>query len=158
MLLDYAGAQTLAHNWQYIDQIKYTSRDGLTAAGLAPIIEGLQVTEAIQQYATSPEYASTFTSGYIWVDDQGQDMCLVYYKGEVGLYQPQFMAQFTAPDDTNGAQGFTVGVWREEWQQDTFVEARVTRAWQPIAVDGSTNGYNSNGYATAGALISGITL
>ena len=159
MLLDYASQEALAANWQYKEYIKYTSRDGLTKGGLAPIILGMEVVEANAQYATSTQGAATFTSGYTWVDDQGQDTCLVYYGGDPArLKEVSFGATFEAPDATLNTMGFVVKVWREEWIDSLLIEARTTRDWRFTATDGSTNGQNGNGYATGGYLISGTTL
>jgi hypothetical protein len=160
MLANYATQETLAANHEYKDQIKYTSRDGLTKGGLAPIILGLEVVEANTQYATSSLITgAAFTSGYIWVDDQAQNTALVYYGGNPArLKEPSYGATFEAPDATLGMMGFAVKVWREEWIDSLLIEVRTTRDWRFTATDGSTNGDNSNGYSTGATLISGTNL
>ena len=159
-LCNYTTSQVLQANWQYKEYIKYTSRDGLTAGGLVPVLLGLQTIETMAQYTTSADNPTvTWAGSYIWVDDQGENAALVYYgKPATGLKQAAFGATFEAPDASLHTRGFVVKVWREEWLDAEFIEARTTRAWQFIATDGSTNGLNSNGLATGGALISGCTL
>ena len=160
ILMNYATQEVLAANHEYKDQVKYTSRDGLTKGGLAPVILGLEVLEANAQYATSSDYTgSAFTSGYTWVDDQGQDTALVFYGGNPArLKEPSFGATFEAPDPTTGGMGYVVEVWREQWIQSKVIEVRTSRDWKFTATDGSSSGDSANGFATGGALISGTTL
>jgi hypothetical protein len=163
MLLNYASAITLSQNAQYIDKIKYTSREGLTKGGLAPVIEGLDVIEARAQKANSTEGGGiAITTGYVWVDDQAtpQDCCLVYYKPAMvgGLYSIAYGLTFDAPDDVTNTQGFSVLQWYEPWADVQRIEVRTTRDWRFVITDGSTNGDNAAGYSTGAYLISGTTL
>jgi hypothetical protein len=157
--LNYAAAVTLSQNYEYLDKIKYTSTEGLTAAGLAPIIGGLTPIEGSALYVNSAEGA-TVTTAYIWTDDQGQDDCLFFYNPPVAasLKTLALGLTFEAPDDTLNARGFLVKRWREEWIDSEKIEVRTTRDWRFIATDGSTNGDYNNGLATAGYLLSGVTL
>lgn len=160
MLVNYNTAVTLSQNAEYIDKIKYTSRDGLTAGGLAPIIEGLQVMEARAQYANNTEGASV-TTGMVWVDDQSEDACLVFYKnpnGAATLRSVHFGLQFESPDPTLHTRGKVIKRWREEWEDKDVIECRTTRDFRFTCTDLSTNGDNANGYATGAYLISGCTL
>ena len=160
MLLNYNAAVTLSQNWEYLDKIKYVSREGLTASGLAPVIGGLSIVEARTQKANSSENVSPVTTGFVWTDDQGQDAALVYYMPTAApsLKMVALGLTFEAPDDSLGARGFLVKRWREEWIDSERIEVRTTRDWRFVATDGSTNGDNSNGYATGAYLISGTTL
>jgi hypothetical protein len=160
ILLNYNAAVTLSQNWEYLDKIKYVSREGLTASGLAPVIGGLTVVEARTQRANSAEGATPVTTGFVWTDDQSQDAALVYYAPTMApsLRMVVFGLTFDAPDDTLNARGFLVKRWREEWIDAERIEVRTTRDWRFVATDGSTNGDNASGYATGGYLISGCTL
>jgi hypothetical protein len=159
MVLNYQSALTLSQNYEYLDKIKYTSTEGLTAAGLAPIIGGLTPIEG-NALAVNSALGAAVTTGYIWVDDQGQDACLIYYKPPVAasLKTLALGLTFEAPDDTLNARGFLVKRWREEWVDAEKIEVRTTRDWRFVATDGSTNGDYNNGLAVAGYLISGCTL
>ncbi len=159
ILLNYNAAVTLSQNWEYLDKIKYVSREGLTSSGLAPVIGGLSVVEARTQRATSPEGAAV-TTGFVWADDQGQDAALVYYSpmAAPSLKMVAFGLTFEAPDDSLNTRGFLVKRWREEWIDAERIEVRTTRDWRFVSTDGSTNGDNASGYATGGYLISGCTL
>ncbi len=160
MLLNYNAAVTLSQNWEYLDKIKYVSREGLTASGLAPVIGGLSIVEARTQRATTPENTTPVATGFVWADDQGQDAALVYYKPSAApsLKMVALGLTFDAPDDSLYARGILVKRWREEWIDAERIEVRTTRDWRFVATDGSTNGDNANGYATAAYLISGCTL
>ncbi len=160
ILLNYNAAVTLSQNWEYLDKIKYVSREGLTASGLAPVIGGLSVVEARTQRATSAENASTVTTGFVWSDDQTQDAALIYYMPTAApsLKMVALGLTFEAPDDSLQARGFLVKRWREEWIDAERIEVRTTRDWRFVSTDGSTSGDNSNGFATGGYLISGCTL
>lgn len=160
MLLDYDAAVVLSQNAEYVERVKYTTKEALTEAGLLPVLAGLTVLEARSQYATSDEGITPVTTGYNWVDDQGEDSCLVFHRPATvtGLRTVQFGATFEAPDDTLGARGFVVKRWREEWKDAEMIEVRTTRDWRGTCTDGSTNGDGANGYFTGGYLISGCTL
>jgi hypothetical protein len=159
LLLNYDSAQALKNNAEYIERVKYVSKETLTNDGLVPVIDGLQPVIGKGRRITSAEGAAN-TSGYIWVDDQGQNSALVYYKPPSipGLKMTSLGATFEAPDDTLNVRGFVVKRWREENIDSERVEVRFTRDWRFIGTDGSSNGDNSNGYATGGYLISGCTL
>lgn len=161
MLVNFNTAYTLAANWEYLDKVKYTSTEGLTKGGLAPIIRGLRVIEADSQYATSDENITPVTTGMVWVDDQGQDACLIFYRdpsGGTGLKRVSYGLTFEAPDDSLGGRGFQTKRWLEPWNDAEMIEVRTTRDWRFTATDGSTNGDNASGYASGGYLISGTTL
>ena len=158
--MNYNVSVTLAENADYLDKVKYVSREGLTSAGVAPVIKGLQTVESMAQKITSTEGITPYTNGYIWTDDQGQDAALVYYKppSAAGLKTIALGLTFEAPDDTLGTVGYVVKRWREEWADKEMIEVRTTRDWRIVSNDGSTNGDNAQGYALGGYLISGCTL
>lgn len=158
VLMNYAVAVTLSQHPEYLKRLQYVTKEGLTSAGLLPVLVGLEVVEARAQYVNSAEGA-TITNTYVWVDDQGQNAALVYYQGPgASLRQPAYGYTFEAPDDTLGARGFLIKRWREEWRDVEVIECRTTRDWRFTATDGSANGDNSNGYALGAYLISGCTL
>lgn len=160
ILLNYNASVTLSQNWEYLDKIKYVSKEGLTNSGLAPVIGGLSVIEARTQKANSAENTSPVSTGFVWTDDQGQDAALVYYRPATApsLKMVALGLTFEAPDDSVNARGFLVKRWREEWIDAEKIEVRTTRDWRFVATDGSPNGDNGNGYATGAYLISGCTL
>lgn len=160
ILMDYSVAVTLSQQAEYIDRIKYVSREGMTAGGLVPVIEGLTVVEARPQKATSAEGVAAITTGYVWLDDQGQDAALIYYRppGQPNLRSVSFGLTFDAPDDTLGTHDYATKRWREEAIDSERVECRITRDWRFTCTDGSTNGDNANGLATGAYLISGTLL
>lgn len=162
LLVNYNSALTLSQHPQYVDRIKYTSKEALTESGLLPVVEGLRVLEGNAQYITSVEGAATETFDYIWKDDQAtpQDIALIFHRAAsaAGLRTIGYGLTFEAPDDSLETVGFVVKRWREEWLDAERIEVRVTRDWRFTATDGSSNGDNSSGYATGGYLISGTTL
>lgn len=157
VLMNYGVCISLANTTEYVARLQYVSKESLTLAGLLPVVQGLKVVEARTQKVTSTEYVSTITSGYCWVADDGTDTALFYYnKGVPGLRSIAFGLTFDAPDDTLGAHNFAVKRWREEWIDATVIEVRTTRDWRFTATDGSSNGDNSNGYASGGYLLSSV--
>lgn len=162
ILMDYAAGTTLAANWEYKDKFRGVSTESLTAAGLVPILLGLETMVASPQYVTSAEGAATTTTGYVWVDDQAtpQDAALIYYSppSATGLETVSFGLTFEAPDDELRARGFSIFRWLEPWKKTEYIECSTTRDWRFTSTDGSTNGDNSSGYADGGYLISGVTL
>jgi len=69
-----------------------------------------------------------------------------------------FGSTFDAPDAVMAVRGFMTRKWREEWIDTDRYEVRTTRDFRFTATDGSSDGDCSNGLATAGYLISGVTL
>lgn len=159
LIVNYTSAQVLSQNPDYLNRIRYAGEKGLTYGGLFPLVFGLEPIEARPQYLTSAE-GVTETFGMVWVDDQGENIAIVAYVNDTmpSLWETTLALQFDAEDDTINTHDFAIARWREENRQLERVECRVTRDWAPIAVDGSTNGWNSNGYIQAGYLISGTNL
>jgi hypothetical protein len=144
-------AQTLADHPTIKDLVKYTHMDALTTSGLPKVLRGLTTVEASQQYATNAEGAA-FTSGNVWVDDQGENMALIYYRTtDVGPRSMHFARTFDAPDDTTDVRGINIRRYRWDPKKGWYIEAAMTRDWRLIAVDGS-------GLGIGAYLISGCTL
>jgi len=151
-------AQTLADHPDIKDLVKYTHQDALTSSGLPKVMRGLTTVEAAQQYLTSPEGAAQVT-GNIWTDQNGLNICLIYYKSNsVAPRSIHFGRTFDAPDDTTDARGVSIRRYRWEPKAGEYIEGSFTRDWRFIATDGSTNGWMSGGLAIGGYLISGTTL
>lgn len=144
-------AQTLADHPDIKDLVKYTHMDALTTSGLPKVLRGLQTIEAATQKITSAEGAAV-TSGNVWTDENGTNICLIYYKStDVAPRSIHFGRTFEAPDDTTGVRGFAVRRYRWDRKKGWYVEVSFTRDWRLMAVDG-------NGLAIGGYLISGATL
>jgi hypothetical protein len=160
MLLNYGSATTLAANWEYRDAFKGVSTEAMTRAGLVPVVKGLEIIEARAQKKTSAGGVTPVTTGYIWQDDAGEDTALIYYWNPqiTGLRTLTSMLQFDAPDATLNTHNVVTKRWREEWNDGERIEVRTTRDCVFSATDGSTNGLNSNGYASLSYLLSGVTL
>jgi len=79
MVLNYGAAVTLSQNWEYLKDLVYTSDEGVSASGLRKVVAGLQVVPGDALYETNAEGVAD-TTGYIWVDDQGQDCAIIYYR------------------------------------------------------------------------------
>ncbi len=135
------------------DVVKYTDPETLTPAGLPKMLRGLTIMEGGAQKNTAAD-GQAFSSGYIWAPSSGSGMAIITYKAPVpGLKMVSFGYTFSAPDDTTGAQGLSVRRWREEKRKGQLVEVSFLRDWRFVAVDGSTNGWQSAGLATGGYLI-----
>lgn len=159
--LNYTGALSLQQTDEYVQRIKYVTKEALTQGGLLTPLSGLNVIELENVYATSHENISTYTTGQIWADDQAtpQDCALVHYQGPSnGLRVVSFMKTFEAPDQMLNARGIIAYRWQEPWNKAEVIEVATTRDVVFPATDGSSNGYRSNGYAAGGYLISGISL
>lgn len=151
-------AQTLADHPDIKDLVKYTHMDALTSSGLPKVLRGLVTIEAAQQFVTSPEGAPVTTTGNVWQDQNGTNVCLVYYASpSIAPRSVHFGRTFDAPDDTNKARGVSVRKYRWEILSGEYVEGAMTRDWRFVSTDGSTNGFGANGYALGGYLISGAT-
>ena len=161
ILMNYSAATTLAANWEYKDKFRGVSTEGLTSAGLVPLLLGLETIVAPAQYVTSAQGVAV-TTDYIWKDDNStpQDAALIYYAPDsaAGIETVSFGLTFEAPDDETRARGFGIFRWLEPWKKAEYIECSTTRDWRYTCTDGSTNGDNSSGYADGGYLISGVTI
>lgn len=144
-------ARTLADHPDIKDLVKYTHIDALTTSGLLKVLRGLETIEGVQQVNTAPE-GKPFASGNVWVDNNGTNVCLVFYRGkEMGPRTVHGFRTFEAPDDTNGARGVNIRRYRWDPKKGEYVEGAMTRDWKSIAKD-------ANGNYIGGYLISGCTL
>jgi len=153
LLLTVDSARTLADHPLYKDLYKFTTIEGQTVSGLSKTIRGLDVIEGFQQKNTQAENPTgAATTGDVWVDDQGQNMALVYYRtSNTGPRTMHFGRTFEAPDETTGVRGFQVRRYRWEILNGQYIEGSCLRDWKIIAKD-------ANGLAIGGYLISGCTL
>lgn len=148
-------AQTLADHPDIKELVKYVHADALSSSGLPRVLRGLNTVEAATQVATSAEGAATFTSGNAWADENGTNVCLIYFRSQdKGPRTVHFGRTFDAPDATVDVRGITVRRYRNEAKKGDYVEAAMTRDWKYICKDVNT----SSGKAIGGYLISGATL
>lgn len=145
-------AQTLADHPDIKDLVKYTHPDALSSSGLPKVLRGLVTTEAATQKATSAEGAATFASGNVWADENGTNICLIFYRSQdTGPRSIHFGRTFDAPDSTTKVRGISIRRYRWEPKKGEYIEGAMKRDWKIIAKDG-------NGKALGGYLVSGTTL
>jgi hypothetical protein len=145
-------AQTLADHPLVKDLIKYTSKDALSSSGLPVVLRGLRTIEAASQAITTNEGATNQDPTNCWVDENGTNVCLVFYSAsQVGPRTIHFGRTFQAPHATTKARGLAVMEWRDENIHSMYVEASMTMDIKHIAVDSASK-------AIGGYLISGCTL
>lgn len=144
-------ARTLADHPDIKDLVKYTHQDALTTCGLPKVLRGLTTIEGATQNITSAEGAATTTTGNVWQDQNGTNICLIFYRSmDVAPRSIHFGRTFEAPDDTTGARGFVVERYRWDPKHGWYIEVAFTRDWRLMAIDGS-------GKAVGGYLLSGAT-
>ncbi len=152
MLLTADTAYTLADHPLVKDLIKYTNPEALTMSGLPRVVRGLNLIEGSAQRRTSGEGAAAFTSGNTWVDENGTNIALIFYRSNVlGPRTIHFGRIFDAPDATTKARGFSVRTYRDEPRSSLMVECNRTYDMRLIA-------RNSSNQSVAGYLVSGATL
>lgn len=145
------SAQTLADHPDIKDLVKYTHADALSSSGLPKVLRGLRTVEAATQKMTSNEGATDAT-GNMWVDDNGYNIALIYYKSpETGPRSVHFGRTFCAPNPTTGVKGVAVRSYRTEERAGEWIEGEMTIDIKLVSVDASSK-------SIGGYLISGTTL
>ena len=141
MVLTIDTAQYLVDHPVYKDWQKYTSTDGLTYAGVAKNIRGLDVQVGVQQYTNTAEQAppaNNATTSDVWVDSGGNAMAMIYYRNSgAGPRTITAFRTFDAPNQESNVRGFEIKVYPWEILKSVYVEGQVTRAYANIAINGS---------------------
>lgn len=161
LIMGYDSALALAETSEVKTLMQYTNPDMVSGQGLPKTIRGLKTVVGIAQRNNAPE-GQPYAGAYLWnALDTGSyygAALVCYVSPQPGLKTVSLGYTFDAPDDTTGQRGIAVRRWREDKRKGDMIEAAFLRDWRYIAVDGSTNGWQSAGYATAGYLIYGTTL
>lgn len=152
MLLSIDAAVTLADHPLVKELVKYTNPDALTQSGLPRVVRGLNVIEGAGQYVNSAEGAASPTTSNIWVDENGTQIALIFYRSSaLGPRSVHFGRIFDAPDATTKQRGFSVRVYRDEPRSSLMVEGNRTYDLKLIA-------RNASNQSLGGYLVSGTTL
>jgi hypothetical protein len=117
----YEVAQTLADHPSIKDMLKYTDPNLVSETGLPAIIRGLRVNEAAAFIDTAnPGQAPTMASAF------GKNALIHYTSPRIGLKMITFGLTMEAPDDTTGARGFAVEIYRNADKHGDYVEVANT--------------------------------
>ena len=161
LIMGYDSALALAETSEIKTLMQYTNPDMVSGQGLPKTIRGMKTVVGIAQRNNANE-GQPYAGTYLWnALDTGAyygAALVCYVAPQPGLKTVSLGYTFDAPDDTTGQRGVCVRRWREDKRKGDMIEAAFLRDWRFIAVDGSTNGWQSAGYATAGYLIYGTTL
>ncbi len=161
LVMGYDSALALAETAEIKTLMQYTNPDMVSGSGLPKTIRGLKTVVGMAQRNSAGE-GQAYAGGYLWnALDTGTAFgaaLVCYIAPHPGLKTVSLGYTFDAPDDTTGQRGISVRRWREDKRKGDMIEAAFLRDWRFLCVDGSTNGWQSAGYATAGYLIYGTTL
>jgi hypothetical protein len=162
IIMGYDSALTLAETQELKTLLQYTNPDMVSGSGLPKTIRGMRTVVGMAQRNFAGE-GQPYQGGYIWDATDGAGnyygaALVAYVAPAPGLRMTSLGYTFKAPDDTTGSRDISVRRWREEKRKGDLIEAAFLRDWRFIGVDGSTNGWQGAGYATAGSLIYGTTL
>ncbi len=161
IVMGYDSALALAETSEVKTLMQYTNPDMVSGQGLPKTIRGMRTVVGIAQRNGAGE-GQPYSGTYLWnaLDTNAfYGAALVcYVSPNPGLKTVSLGYTFDAPDDTTGQRGVSVRRWREDKRKGDMIEAAFLRDWRFLAVDGSNNGWQNAGLATAGYLIYGTTL